>query len=168
MHDGRQAVFLSIRPRFAELILSGVKTVELRRVRPRVSAGALVLLYASSPVRELVGVCTIAGVDVGSVSELWKRHGPMSGLQRAEFNSYFEGATRSVAIRVRDARRVVEPRTLEELRTRLPGFTPPQSYSYLGHDEVTRLEVITKDRPLDSRAGESSPSASIAETVRLR
>ena len=144
MHHERPAMFLSIRPRFAELILSGAKSVELRRVRPKVIEGDLVLLYASSPVRELIGVCTVAWVEVAPTSELWKRHGRRSGLQRPEFDSYFEGAARSVAISVQDARRVIRPRTLDELRQRLPGFVPPQSFSYVSPDDLRRLEIVTE------------------------
>lgn len=148
MQDERPAVFLSIRPRFAELILSGAKSVELRRVRPKVRQGDLVLLYASSPVRELIGVCTVACVEVAPTADLWRSHGRNSGLHRTEFNSYFEGAARSVAISLQNARRVIKPRTIDEIRERLPGFSPPQSFSYISHDSVRRLEIITEDETL--------------------
>lgn len=148
MHPDRPAVLLAIRPRFAELILTGAKSVELRRVRPKLDKGDLILLYASSPVRELIGVCVVACVDVAPASELWKRHGQKSGLLRAEFDSYFKGATRSVAISVEDARRVIKPRTLDELRKRLPGFVPPQSFSYISQDDVRRLEIVTESGAL--------------------
>lgn len=136
-----RALLISIRPRFAELILSGQKTVELRRVRPTIGAGAHVLLYASSPVRELVGTCTVESVSVGHADELWASHGPHSGVTRAEFDEYFEGANRAVGISLRDARRVKRPRSLTELRERLPGFNPPQSFSYLSAADVGRLEI---------------------------
>ena len=156
MQHERPAVFLSIRPRFAELILSGAKSVELRRVRPKVCEDDLVLLYASSPVREVMGVCTVALVDVAPTSDLWDRYGCKSGLPRAEFDSYFEGAVRSVAISLRGARRVIEPRTLEELRERLPGFVPPQSFSYITLDSVRRLEIVTVDGALFERRARSA------------
>lgn len=144
----RPAVLLSIRPKFAELILTGAKSVELRRVRPKIDTGDLILLYASSPVRELIGVCVVACVDVAPASELWERHSRKSGLTRAEFDSYFEGAARSVAILVEGARRVIKPRTLGELRERLPGFVPPQSFSYISPDDLQRLEIVTDDGAL--------------------
>ncbi len=148
MHDERQALLISIQPRFADLILSGAKSVELRRVRPRVSNGDLILLYASSPIRELVGVCTVAHVDIAPTSELWRRHGQNSGLQRAEFDSYFKGAARSVAISLQDAQRIIEPRTLTELRKRLPGFVAPQSYRYISPESLRQLEIVTEDGAL--------------------
>ena len=138
--DGK-VLLISIRPRFADMILGGSKTVELRRIRPAVEEGDRVLLYASSPVRELIGSCTVAGVDVGTANELWKSHGAHSGVSRAEFDRYFEGASRAVGISLREPRRVRRPRTLAELRKRLPGFSPPQSFGYLSAEDVDRLDI---------------------------
>ena len=55
------------RPRFAEAILAGVKTVELRRTVPKIVVPTLALLYATTPVRALLGTCIITDVrSVGS------------------------------------------------------------------------------------------------------
>jgi predicted transcriptional regulator len=140
-------MLLSIRPRFAELILNGEKTVELRRVRPDLQEGDLVLLYASSPIRELIGTCTAAGLDVGSASALWKLHGKSAGVTRSEYNAYFAGAAHAVGISIKDPRRVLQPRTLAELRARLPGFVPPQSFSYLSAEELKDLDIKLEPLP---------------------
>lgn len=141
MPDERRTLLLSIRPRFAELILGGDKTVELRRVPPKVQDGDLVLLYASSPVRELIGTCTVAGLDVASAAEIWDRHGARAGVTRDEFDAYFAGASRAVGISVRDPRRVRQPRTLDEIRRRIPGFVVPQSYTYMTADNLGRMGI---------------------------
>lgn len=141
MPADRRVLLLSIRPRFADMILAGSKTVELRRVRPGVEPGDRVLLYASSPVRELIGSCTVTALDVGQPDDVWSSHGSRTGVTRAEFDSYFEGAARSVAISLKEPRRVRRPRTLSELRERLPGFSPPQSFGYLADEDVSRLEI---------------------------
>lgn len=149
--DGK-VLLISIRPRFADLILGGTKTVELRRIRPAVGEGDRVLLYASSPVRELIGSCTVAAVDVGSADEVWTRHGPRAGVTRAEFDSYFDGAARAVGITLREPHRVRMPRTLTDLRERLPGFSPPQSFGYLSAEEVDRLDIELDPPTLGHRA----------------
>src|ERR1700730_5378670 len=64
-------MFLSIRPLFAELILQGVKRVELRRVRPATHPGTLVLLYASSPTMKLVGICEIESILESTPEDVW-------------------------------------------------------------------------------------------------
>lgn len=159
--DGK-VLLISIRPRFAELILNGSKTVELRRIRPAVEEGDRVLLYASSPLRELIGSCTVAAVDVGHANDVWTSHGARTGISRAEFDSYYEGAQRSVAISLQDPRRVRRPRTLSELRERLPGFSPPQSFGYLTAEDIARLEIQLD--PADAVGDKLVPMPSTALT----
>ena len=45
--DPARALVLSLKPRFAGAILAGTKTVEVRRVMPRITVPTLALLYAS-------------------------------------------------------------------------------------------------------------------------
>jgi predicted transcriptional regulator len=52
----KRDVLVSIRPFYASKILTGHKTVELRRKFPEVGAvGATALIYSSSPVSAVVG-----------------------------------------------------------------------------------------------------------------
>lgn len=133
------ALFLSLRPRFAELLLSGEKSVELRRVRPAVSDGTVVLLYASSPRMTLVGRARVAEVDVGSLGQIWRKHGSNTGISREEYEGYFAGLQSAVAIKLTDVQRLAQPRPLDDLRQRLSGFQPPQSYRYLDRTQVAAL-----------------------------
>ena len=72
MHSDGRTLLLSLRPRFAELLLQGTKTVELRRVQPDVGRGTLVLLYASSPMRALVGTSVVEDVQVAARDDIWR------------------------------------------------------------------------------------------------
>ena len=60
--DSDRMIVLSLKPRFAQAILAGVKTVELRRTVPKIVIPTRALLYASSPVRALLGTCVITSV----------------------------------------------------------------------------------------------------------
>lgn len=139
MHTEETILLLSIKPRFAEAILDGTKTVELRRVQPSVQIGAMVLLYASSPQRELVGTFRVAGLEVDSSSAIWERHGNDCGVSEAEFSDYFAGANQAVAILVETPVRLTQPQPLEILRKRIVGFRPPQSFRYFNRPSVERL-----------------------------
>ena len=61
--DPDRMVILSLKPRFAEAILAGVKTVELRRTELKIVVPTRALLYAASPVRALLGTCIITSVQ---------------------------------------------------------------------------------------------------------
>ena len=61
---------LSLKPRFAEAILAGTKTVELRRTTPKIEVPTRALLYTSTPVRALLGTCIITSVTSARLSNL--------------------------------------------------------------------------------------------------
>lgn len=133
------ALLLSVRPRFARLLLDGSKTVELRRVRPGIAQGALVLIYASSPTRTLVGSARVAGIQAASTECIWQEHGPETGVTRREYDDYFSGIDTAVAISLVDVRPLERPRPLHDLRRRLEGFRPPQSFRYLDSGQVAAI-----------------------------
>jgi predicted transcriptional regulator len=138
-----RTLFMSLRPRFAELLLDGAKTVELRRVRPAVDAGALVLLYAASPTKALVGMGRIAAIETASADEIWKTHGPSTGVTQEEYEDYFAGAKEAVAISLRDVQRLDEPKPLPELREASEGFRPPQSFRYLDSEHTELFGLVS-------------------------
>lgn len=131
-----QALFLSIRPRFAESIFAGTKTVELRRVKPRVQAGDLVVVYASGAIKGLFGAFEVTGVTAGSPNHIWRKHNQGSGLTRDEFDRYFAAVEVGYAIRIGKLWRLPEPVPLPTLRSRRKGFRPPQSYQYWSLEDL--------------------------------
>jgi predicted transcriptional regulator len=153
MDPDRRALFISLRPRFAELLLEGSKTVELRRVQPAVARGARVLLYASSPVRALVGVAVIQEVHVATREQIWQLHGARTGITREEYEQYFSEASIAVAITLAEVRRLPKPVTLAELREGRDWFRPPQSFRYLDTEQVTSLMVSRASTPHDTLPG---------------
>ncbi len=129
--DRDRMMILSLRPRFADAILSGVKTVELRRTEPKIRVPTLALIYASTPVRALLGTCVVTSVESDHLGALWQVHGGRSGLDHGEFLSYFEGVEAGTALSLASPRRFSRPVPLVELRARSKGFRPPQSFSYV-------------------------------------
>jgi predicted transcriptional regulator len=57
------AILISIRPVFVQRLLAGTKTVEFRRIRPKVRVGQVVLIYACSPISAVVGWGIVGSVD---------------------------------------------------------------------------------------------------------
>src|SRR3954454_13704408 len=98
MSTEERVLLVSIRPRFADLLLEGSKTVELRRVRPNVTPGTAVILYASSPVCEIVGTASVAAIHEADPTSIWEHHGRRTGLDRSEFDSYFAGTDVAIGI----------------------------------------------------------------------
>ena len=133
------ALLLSIRPRFADMIFAGKKTVELRRVKPRVKAGDLVVVYASGTTKGMVGAFEVDGITAGAPSSIWRKFNGRSGLTKQEFDSYFAKASVGYAIRIGKLWEIYEPVPLKTLRKRRTGFRPPQSYHYWNLDELLQI-----------------------------
>ena len=66
--DQDRMIVLSLRPRFAEAIMAGDKTVELRRTEPKIVVPMRALLYATTPVRALLGTCVITSAKSPSTA----------------------------------------------------------------------------------------------------
>lgn len=126
-----KTLLISVRLEHAERILSGEKTVELRRLRPQVVDGDFVVLYATSPTRAIVGTFKVAGLVETTPLQLWPTVAAICGISHQQFTEYFHGAARAFAIRVKDARRLRAPISLSTLRRTIPSFRPPQGYHYL-------------------------------------
>ncbi|MEV5650508.1 hypothetical protein AB0L57_19845 [Nocardia sp. NPDC052254] len=131
-------LLLSLRPRFAQAILDGTKTVELRRTRVSAVPGTLLVLYASSPMMAVVGVATLKDRDTASPATIWRRYRDSVGLSRREFSDYFAGAEQATALSIAAPRALPEPLTLNWLRTHA-SFRPPQSYRYIAPTDPAPL-----------------------------
>lgn len=133
---GPRAVLLSIKPRFAEQIVAGTKTVEFRRSWAAEPVG-LAVIYSSSPVQRLVGIVEIEGAVIASPTSVWTKcrtRGP--GLERKELMEYFSGKDRAYGVLLGSLtlpKKPVQPKAL------FRGFRPPQSFRYLTATELRRI-----------------------------
>ncbi|MCX8136586.1 hypothetical protein [Pyrobaculum aerophilum] len=136
------AVFLmSIKPKFGEEILKGLKKYELRRlVGPLVEPGDLLYLYFTKPAGAVIGRFT-AGivflVPAGSISRLLGELGDV-GIG-AEDLEYVKGAKYAMLIQVKNPEACTAPVRLSDA-----GLRPPPSYRRLkgeGAEALSRLCV---------------------------
>ena len=132
------ALLLSIKPPYADAIFSGAKTIELRRVKPRVGCGDLVMVYVSSPRCSLEGAFEVAEVIELSPAALWRKYSRETGIARESFNSYFEGCEIAYGIRIKKAWKLT-PVSLARLRA--SKLRPPQSYQYVRKDHPAFIKA---------------------------
>ena len=132
-----KALLLSIKPRFADSIFAGEKHFELRKVRPKIDAGDLVLVYVTVPRCGLEGAFRVGTVLEMSPERLWPRVRGRCALTKAEFMAYYEGKTTAFAIGILEAWRLETTVQLSELRSEK--IVPPQGYRYLSAGETTSL-----------------------------
>lgn len=135
-----QMLLLSIRPEFAESILSGTKEVEFRRRVPRrVGSGSQIVIYATSPTSALVGLATIADIIEASPVSMWRRYRKVGGIEYQAFTEYYAGSENAVGIVLTNVRRFLNPPALGELRKVWGRFQPPQQFAYLCKDREKKV-----------------------------
>ena len=137
--DQDRMVVLSLKPRFAEAILAGDKTVELRRTAPKIEVPTRALLYATTPVRALLGTCIVTDVQSADLAVLWREHRSRCALAYQEFQRYFEGLEVGTALTLAQPHSLSSRVPLQDLRAKPRGFQPPQSFAYVDTNTGNRL-----------------------------
>jgi predicted transcriptional regulator len=134
-------LLLSIRPEYANKIFDRTKTVELRRVRPRLlNEGDRVVVYVSSPLQAVVGSFKVDNIVEKPVTELWEEVEKLAGISHEDFYDYYYGVRLGVGIFLKDIHRFSQPVELHRLRNKLPNLKPPQSFRYL---TVNQFNIVT-------------------------
>ena len=142
MVEGDDAL-ISIKPKYAQAILDGTKTVELRRRIPFVRRGTTLWIYATRPRSAIVGSAVIDEIIEGSPTEIWDKCMDRTAVTRCEFDEYFVGTERALALVLSN---VVRRREIgiEKLRELSEGFHPPQVLTRLSREESVWLSRRAK------------------------
>ncbi len=120
-------VLLSIKPEFVEKIFAGTKKYEFRKSLFKRSDVKYVVIYASAPIKRVVGefeIDDIVSDDVNIVWELTRKH---SGITKAFYNSYFQNRKTANAIRIGNLTRYEKTRPLSDYNI----HQAPQSFCYI-------------------------------------
>lgn len=129
-----QAV-ISLKPHYAELILSGEKTVELRNRIVRMQPGTVIWIYATQPVGGIVARAELDSVVHGAPAEIWIRFKREMCIDRAHFDSYIDNRESVSALILSSVRKLRQSVTLDWIRRTVSNFQPPQFYAHLSVDD---------------------------------
>ncbi len=169
-----EAALISIHPEYAEKILSGEKKLEFRRrwaCRPVVT----LYIYATAPVRRIVGFARVEQVTMGSRTYLWQLSKEKAGgISRRKLFAYLDGMKKGVAIEIG----AVTPfyNRVDPVFALGRNFHPPQSFRYLTSNEVSQINSVGVSGRAASvffvggvhGVGKSSCCAKVAEKAGLR
>lgn len=117
---------MSIKPEYAVQIFSGTKKFEFRRRVFKKDVDA-VIVYASAPMKGIIGHFTIHQVHFGAPKVIWKKCHAGAGISQDLFFKYFENVAVAYAIEVGSV--VKYPKTLSLRETY--DCRAPQSYCYV-------------------------------------
>ncbi|MBH8564019.1 ASCH domain-containing protein [Nostoc sp. CENA67] len=117
---------LSIKRIYAERIMAGIKTIELRKRRIGMELGDLILLYETAPDSVIRGGFIADKTISLPVSQMWEKYHYMMGVEKDFYDSYF--ANCELAYGTLIYRTFTFPElSLNEIYQVCSGFTPPQA-----------------------------------------
>ncbi len=114
-------IFISLKPKFAELIRQRKKTHEFRSYKPRYKINRF-WIYVTQPIALLKYVA-----EVGEPAEYPEKI-PETGIGNREFNKGLK--TSNYAFPILHLYELKQPISLQKLKEKF-GFAPPQSFAYI-------------------------------------
>lgn len=120
-------VLLSIKPEFADKIFDGTKKYEYRKSIFKREGVRRIVVYASSPVRKVVGEFAVEDILSDEVEVIWNQTAVFSGISRSFFRSYFKNREKAYAIKIGRVVKYEETRELSDYNISMA----PQSFVYL-------------------------------------
>ncbi len=137
------AAILSVKPVYANQIMGGTKTIELRKSSMGLSAGDVILVYSSAPEQRLSFWFRVRSIESLPVEEMWGRHRDRLGIAYDDYVAYFNGAETAVGFHVGEIHTLV-PIGLQDLEELVPGFVPPQGIIWLRDDFGKYRKLLPK------------------------
>ncbi len=130
---------LPIRPNYVEAILAGDKKVEFRRTRFKRTVSHI-LIYASTPVKRVVGYFKVGSITELSPVDAWNEFGALGAIDYEAFMAYYSGAEIAYVISIRD---VVCFSNYVMLSDMSEDLSAPQSYRYLSNELFDKAKAIS-------------------------
>lgn len=128
--------FMPIRPIYAEKIVSGDKLYEFRKAAIRDDL-THIIIYASSPVKKIIGVAEVERVKISSPTTIWESTKHAAGISRKGYREYFRGKKRAYAIQIKKVLALQNCVSPNEINN---GFKVPQSFTYV--DDIFFNKVL--------------------------
>jgi predicted transcriptional regulator len=119
-------VLLSIKPEYAEKILTGQKRYEFRKAIFKTTVEKVVI-YATSPIKKIIGEFEIDCILSLNPNELWERTMFYAGVNKEFYDKYFNGKGVGYAIKVKNVRRYASHFDLNYFNIK----QAPQSFIYI-------------------------------------
>jgi predicted transcriptional regulator len=130
-------VLLSIKPEYVSKIFDGSKKYEYRRMIFKRSGIETAVVYASDPIKRIIGEFDIGEILYETPEQLWERTNSYAGISKTRFMTYFKNQDKGYAISIKKLRKYRDTLTLDDLMVALA----PQSFMYL---EDAPLQNISK------------------------
>lgn len=119
-------ILLSIKPEYADKILSGIKAYEYRKHIAQKEVDTIII-YATAPNELILGEVEVLGTLAMKKTPLWEKTKYSAGISRQKYREYFRESSIAYAYVLGKATKYETPKTLADV-----GLThAPQSFVYI-------------------------------------
>lgn len=132
----KKYVLMSIKPQYANAIMHGSKKVEFRKQIFDLNVER-VYVYASHPVKKLIGYFDVDQVICENPDKLWGDYNKVGCISKKDFVSYFNNCSYGYAIAVKEVHRFTKDYLIAEIFGE--NFQVPQSYRYINNIKTIRV-----------------------------
>lgn len=94
-----RAILLPVYPEYANRILTGEKRFEYRSRIPQ-KAISHIVIYATTPIKKIIGIAEVEEIISGAPSSLWEKTKYAAGIPRSGFRRYFSGRSQAHAFKI--------------------------------------------------------------------
>ena len=111
------AMLLSIKPKYAKVILEGKKQYEFRKSKPKdgVDRG---IRCTTTTKKEVVGEALIDEILEGTPKEIWEIAKTAAGITKKFYFSYYSGKDKAIAYKLKNIVIYEKPRALSDYSIR--------------------------------------------------
>ena len=120
-------VLLSIKPEFVEKIFAGTKKYEFRKSLFKRDDISTIVIYASSPLKCVVGEFEIDMILSDKVDSVWEKTKEYSGITKEFYYSYFQNKKIANAIKIGKVIKYKKEKCLSDYKI----LQAPQSFCYI-------------------------------------
>ncbi len=133
-----ETILLSINPEYVEEIFNETKKFEFRK---RLADKPInkIIIYATLPMKRVVGEVQVIDTMSASPSALWEMTKKKAGISREKYRSYFRGCKIAYAYCLGEVKKYHSPKELSEFNIN----QPPQSFVYLNGRIIERANMTT-------------------------
>jgi predicted transcriptional regulator len=138
-------IIMSIKPKYADMIFSGKKKVEFRKINIKnIDNDGWIYIYASSPIKQIIGRFKIKEIYISDIDNLWDWYSPAEkGIKIDEFYNYFKNKTTGYGFRLKEIQKF--EKAIDPYKYIL-NFKPPQSFKYINTHQSEYWDFYNKVR----------------------
>lgn len=120
------SVLMSIKPQYVNKIFLGEKIFEFRTTLCKRKVTKM-YIYATSPIKKVVGEVTIEKVLIDTPENIWEQTKEKAGIEKDSFFFYYNGKEKAIAYQLKNIIKYTIPKELSEFGIK----KAPQSYQYI-------------------------------------